>query len=429
MILQIYSNKRSNRLDYILNFIFAEVLGIEYVLISSIPEIDHSKALLNYSTDKFKNSFQIVPHSLLFETEIKEQDISIEDNFFFFKTNGQSLEFDVFASSFYMLSRYEEYLSLELDSHGRYRAEESLAFKNNFLDKAVVNRWVLLLKTKLKKQYPELLFKPTKYSYLSTIDIDNAFAFKAKGFIRLWGGFIKALLRNDFSDLKNRFAYVFLAKKDAFDVYDELEDWHQKYKIRTLFFFLVGNNGVYDRNIDINKRAYQTLIEKWSQKVEIGLHPSYNSNSSISILRKELESINNIIKVPVTRSRQHFLKLSFPNTYKSLLKVGVKEDYTMGFASQIGFRAGVCTPFYWFDLEDNIQTKLKIIPFQIMDGTLNDYLKRTPEEAVEIIKKINQEVREVEGLFCTLWHNESLSKMRQWEKWKPVYEKLLQIAK
>ena len=426
MVLQVFSEKHSNRLQYTLDVLFSNILGIKYNLIHSEDELNNKQAILNYSTTEISNSLQIIPHSLLFEEDIKVQNIKIEDEYYFFKTSEK--QYDILASSFYMISRYEEYLPSTLDNHQRFKAEETLAYKNSFLEKAVVNRWVLELKNKLSIQFPQLPFSEQNFSYLSTIDIDNAYAYKSKGFQRLLGGFAKAILRGDKDDLKARLKYIFTGKDDPFDVYDKLENLHRKYKTKTLFFFLVGKNGPLDKNISIQKLKYQRLIQGISRNSKIGIHPSYQSNNSVDILKEEVLSLNQVIKEKIKYSRQHFLKLSFPETYRNLLKVGVTEDYTMGFASQIGFRAGICTPYLWFDLEQNKTTNLKITPFQVMDGTLNDYLQKSPQEALELIRNIQSEVKNVNGLFVTLWHNESLSKMRQWKNWENVYQEVLSIS-
>ncbi len=428
MILQIYSDKPSPRLDYILKQLFTQVLGIEYKLFHSIESVNLEDPILNYSHTEIPKSFQIRPHSLLFEDDIHPQTIKIEDSFYFFRSSNTNFLYDIFASSFFMLSRYEEYLETDLDSHGRFQAESSLAYKNNFLDKAVVNRWADELKKEILSRFPLLSFKKQEYQYLSTIDIDNAFAFKSKGIKRLLGGFAKAILRKDYEDVKARFQYLFLGKKDPFDVYNYLNQVHQKYRIKTLYFFLIGKNSKYDKNISIRQADYKNLIRKISKVSEIGIHPSYQSNSSFDILKTEINDLENVSKKSITKSRQHFLKLSLPKTYQNLITAGIKEDYTMGFASQLGFRAGICNVYYWFDLERNSETDLKIFPFQIMDGTLNDYLQKKPTDSLSLIKNINSEVRFVKGLFITLWHNESLSELRRWKDWKYVYADLLKIA-
>ena len=429
MNLQVYSEKHSNRLEYILEIICTNLLGIEYTYSNNTNSIDTTRATLNYSTKNIINSIQIIPHSLLFEEDIKPQKIKIEEEYHFFKTSNKKLSYDILASSFYMISRYEEYLPSQLDTHKRFQAEESIAFKNNFLSKAVVNRWIFELKKELQIQFPTLKFKTQEYSYLSTIDIDNAYAYKAKGIYRLVGGLFKSILKHDFDDLKARLSYVFLNKKDPFDVFTDIENLHKKHQIKSIFFFLVGKNGPFDKNINIKSLHYKKLIRHISCHSDIGIHPSYQSNTDIKKLESEIKSLECTIGKPIENSRQHFLKLNFPSTYQNLIKLRIQSDYTMGYASQIGFRAGICTPFKWFDLSCDSKTNLMVYPFQIMDGSLNDYLKLNSEEALRAIKEINNEVRKHNGLFVTLWHNESLSEMRQWKAWKNVYENVLSISK
>lgn len=428
MYLQIYSTQYTTRLDYTIDLVFGSILGVKYKLVTDKSEIDLQKPLLNYSQISFDNSIQIAPHSILFEEEIKPQEISVED-IYFFKTNGSSIKYDILASSFYMATRYEEYLEKDLDEHGRYKAEKSLAFRHGFLNKAVVHRWASDLKKILELHYSGLEFEKRTYSYLSTIDIDSAYAFRAKGFTRLMGGLLKAVLRKDMADLKARLSFIVLGKKDPFDVYDELELLHEKHHIAVKYFFLVGKNGVYDKNIQLSKKAYRLLIERLSVHAKIGLHPSYQSNKTLDILLSEKKNFSEKMSVEIDSSRQHFLKLSWTKTYQNLIKSGIKKDYTMGFASQIGFRSGMCIPYRFFDLKENKTQALTIVPFQVMDGTLNQYLSLTPDDAWKKVQAIYEEVKQHDGLFVTLWHNESLSEMRNWRGWKGFYESMLKQFK
>jgi len=119
--------------------------------------------------------------------------------------------------------------------------------------------------------------------------------------------------------------------------------------------------------------------------------------------------------------------LLFTETYQNLIKLGIKEDYTLGYATDTGFRAGTCTPFNFYDLYNEKETSLKIFPFQVMDTTLNQYLKLDVEEAVERISHMIEKVKQVRGTFISLWHNESLSDHGHWKGWEPVYKKMLEV--
>jgi hypothetical protein len=159
-----------------------------------------------------------------------------------------------------------------------------------------------------------------------------------------------------------------------------------------------------------------------SEGQKISLHPSYASNRRYSLLAKEIISIDQIHGTPVTRSRQHYLQLKLPQTYRNLINAGIREDYTMGWSEITGFRAGTCTPFYFYDLEKEMITTLKLVPFVYMDRTLKDYHNLKPKGAMETIKKIASSVASVEGQFVFLWHNESVSDCGEWKGWRKVFE-------
>jgi hypothetical protein len=121
-------------------------------------------------------------------------------------------------------------------------------------------------------------------------------------------------------------------------------------------------------------------------------------------------------------SRFHYLRFSLPESYQILIEAGIKEDYSMGYVDRIGFRAGTCTPFYFYDLNNEKTSELKIIPFAYMDGVLNDKLKYSPKLAKKIINELKENVKQVNGQFNSLWHNESLSNQDRWKGWRAVFE-------
>lgn len=100
----------------------------------------------------------------------------------------------------------------------------------------------------------------------------------------------------------------------------------------------------------------------------------------------------------------------------------------MGYASQPGFRAGLCTPYPFYDLSSETATKLMVVPLAIMDGTLRDYLKMQPDSALQVISTTIQAVRDVNGTFVSLWHNDAYSNHGAWSGWRRVYEELMRLA-
>jgi len=425
VVLQIFSPESSPRLKFVLDLFFNQILVLPFELIHDLNQIDPHRPLLNYSNAHLDRGLEMIPHPIMFESDIKTQEIVINNDSYFFRTSYGILPFDVFAMGFYMATRYEEYLPFDADKHNRFSSFDSLASKHHFLNKAIVHHWAFGLVKVLQNAYADLEVSHRQFGFLSTIDIDSAFAYKAKGMVRFWGGMAKSFLKFDLSDVKRRILVGLTLQKDPFDVYDWIHDLHQKSKIDTHFFILSGELGPYDKNIPLTQAAVIRLLNRLGTWAQIGLHPSYASNTSPEKIASEKNNLSDCIKHDISSSRQHFLKISFPKTYQNLIKNDIKIDYTLGFAQEVGFRAGLCVPYPFFDLSQNKLTPLTIVPFQIMDGTLNEYLKLSPEQAKKVIEQIIDEVKLVNGLLVTLWHNESLSETRHWIKWRAVYRHLI----
>lgn len=433
MQLLVYTDKISSRSEYAIKIVFEIILGITYKLTSNRVEFGSSiLPKLNYSHQAISDEVFIEAHSLLYEKGISNvtTDVSeyINSKIFFKTSNNSALPFDIFAASFYLVTRYEEYLPIRKDFFKRFKASDSIAFKNNFLNEPIVNIWAKMLESLILKKYPEIEFPRKNFRFISTIDIDNAYAYLNKGFFRGFASTLKSFVKMDFSIIANRFAVILGKQKDPYDTYDFLEEIHSKYKIEPVFFFLVGTYGRYDKNISPNNLQMQKLIKRIASKYSIGIHPSYASNQDQKILKKEIEKLKSITDKPVTKSRQHFLCLSLPETYNNLIALGIKEDYTMGYASQAGFRAGICSPYPFYDLQNEKETELMIYPFQVMETTFKEYLNMPPNEASFVILDLIEKVKRVDGTFISLWHNESVSEKLNWRGWRMVFEKMLEFA-
>jgi hypothetical protein len=392
----------------------------------------HTGPKISYAKMPFGNEFFIKSNDLLFEQGLNDLEISIQkwdDIPCFFATNKKSaIPFDIFAASFYLITRYEEYLPHVKDIHGRYTATQSLAFKYRFLEKPVVDIWAFKLLKIIQEKFPDYLFKKRTYKFISTIDVDNAFAYKHKSFIRSVGGFITDIIHLKLVDVWTRLIVLLNLKNDPFDTFQKLLRLKKEQNVNTLFFFLIGNYSSFDTNVSATKKKFRLLIKDIVDYAPVGLHPSYFSTNDATMIKKEKERLENITNIPVQRTRQHYLRFNLPETYQILIDLEIEEDYSMGYASHVGFRASTCTPFYFYDLDFEIQTPLKIFPFALMDTTLNDYMKLTPKQSLGKIKELKDEVKAVQGTFITLFHNESLSDYLRWKGWRRLYESMLKIA-
>ncbi len=429
-MLLVYTHKITPRVTYIFKHIFVRILQIPIAFTSKVEDfVAHNGPKLSYTNIALGKEFFINSHGLLFEQGVNDIDITItswQDTPSFFASNvASALPFDLFAASFYLLSRYEEYLPHVKDTFDRYSATESLAFKNNFLEIPLIDVWAFKFLEILKVRFPEYQFANRDYKYLATFDIDNAYMYKNKGIVRNVGGFVKDLFSLKFGELWNRILVVGGFKPDLFDTYKHIIGLAKKYQFKTIFFFLVADYSKYDKNIAVNNSHFQSLIKSVADYSKVGLHPSFYSKAQIEKLKKEKKRLEHIVNTPIVKSRQHYLRFDIPETYQHLLDVDITEEYSMGYASHPGFRASTCTPFYFYNIDFEIQTPLKVFPLAVMDGTLKDYLKLTVEESEQKILQLSFEVKKVGGTFITLFHNDTLSETERWLGWNTMFERLL----
>ncbi len=432
--LLIFSEKHPPRMTYIFNLILKDILGLSPVFTSDAEEFKASPLpKMSYGFQNIDDEFFVAADNLLFERGISDVTVSVSKYkelpcFFTTYHKKSAFPFDIFAASFYLVSRYEEYLPFLKDKYGRFDANQSLAYKHGFLYKPLVNIWANDLGDKLLSLFPELQIKKRHFRYLPTIDIDAAYAFKQKGYLRTIGGYLKDLKTGDFRNLMERTRVLRGRKKDPFDSFDYIFDLHRKFNLEPIFFVLFADYGTNDKNLPTFNRKFQSLVRRLGDYGEIGIHPSFNSNFHKNKLSKEIAHLSRVVHSEITKSRQHFLMLSMPDTYNNLIDNGIAEDYSMGFASKAGFRAGICSEFYFYNLEYEMVTPLKINPFTYMEGSFKDYMNLEPEQALEEIKKLMDEVKAVGGTFISLWHNESLGGEKRWKGWPEIYEQSLEYA-
>ncbi len=429
-MLLIYVPKVTSRIRYIFNLLFHDILNVPVQFTVSKEEFAaFDGAKLVYAKQAFDNALFFQSRELLFETGIKEQNISVSEwngtKMFYATGNNSALPFDPFAASFYLVSRYEEYLPHIRDVYDRFEAQNSIAFQNGFLQQPVINKWALQIGKLLTTHFPALQITAPEYKFISSIDIDNAYAFREKGVMRSLGGYAKSLLKFDFEEITERTKVLLRLIPDPYDTYDYQLALQEKYKFDTIYFFLLGDYGVNDKNLPYQSRRFQSLIKKMGDYAFVGIHPSFGSNTKEGQLRKEVDRLSHILHRDITKSRQHFLKLSLPETYRDLIECDITDDYTMGYASQIGFRASICTPFNFYDLDNDIETKLKIHPFAFMESTFKYYLKIPMQEVMQHVLPLIKEVRSVGGTFISLWHNDSLTNRKTWKGWTDIYEGML----
>jgi len=315
------------------------------------------------------------------------------------------------------------------DDHLRFPAQESLLFQMDALSIPVVNAYADILGELLLEHYPKLELKKPQYRFINSVDVDNAAAFLGKGIFRAVGGYFQDIISLNFRKAWARTRCIFLGDEDPFDTFGYVHRLQEKHRFSSIYFALYGRMGQYDRSLSRYSTRLQRYLKGIADYCEMGIHPSYRSNQNFHYLEEEVTALQRVLKKDITKSRQHFLKLSFPSTYRNLLQLEISDDYSMGFASEHGFRAGICTPFRFYDLEQEIETPLLIHPFPFMDGTFIYYLRQKPEEAWSIIEYYIETYRKYGGEFIPIWHNRVFSEKEvEWEGWNEVFEKMVRAA-
>lgn len=429
----VYTNTITERIAYAMNLVFRDVLGINCILTESINEYKQSSLpKFTYSTVVHENELFLKQDKLMLESGVTKKVFDVKtkhlDIPIFFQTDSNSfLSYDLFATVFYFASRYEEYESSELDQHKRFKAESSLAYQHHILHLPFLNILIQDFANTLQRFYPNLKFVKRQYSFTSTIDIDNAFAFANKGFKRNVGGFIKDLIRLDFSQVADRIKSNLNSNKDPYNTFGLIHQLSSETKTALQYFVLIGDYSQYDKNPHHENKGFAKLLQELSNSYTLGLHPSYQAYNEPNRIKIEKERLEKIINKKVTSARCHFLRVNLPVTYRTFIENGITDDYTMIYASQCGFRTGLCSPFKWFDLERNVATNLTLHTSVVMEGVLRDYNKMTPTKAEEKINELMIVVKQCGGEFISVWHNDSfINKQKQWVD---VYRKMLLESK
>ena len=427
----IISERSSSRLDYVLNEIFTNHLGLSYKLVSSDDRCPHESCKIYYTkTFNNKDGLHLFQHEILFEDSIYAQRIEVVENdhlpYFFqsFAFKGD-YKFDLFALVFYMLSRYEEYLRFNPDQHGRFSAQESLAYRKGFLTIPIVDRWIMDLRNKLIEKWSIEIPLKRSFQITPTIDIDTPFAYLHRPLIFHLGAITRDLFLFRTKRLLLRLKTYLGAETDLFDTYDYILQSLKRNNQRAIFFFLMNLQLPNDQNFSVNSKAFEKLIQIMCSEHDIGIHPSLQSHKSENQWHKELKQLQSISKSQILRSRQHFLQLSYPSSYQNLVSNGIKDEYSMMYHDKSGFRAGTSVPFNWYNLKSEKKEDLQIHPFMSMDVTLKTYEGLSPTEALEKIVKLKMEVKRVKGNFSFIWHNSSFAKEYGWGEWKEIFEECL----
>lgn len=338
---------------------------------------------------------------------------------------------DIIAATFFMLSRWEETVVSIRDEHGRFPGTASVAYKQGFLDRPVVDEYALILREWLKVLLPGWRPNPRSFSVKLSHDVDKLFYFsnwyaairtfggdllKRRSPRRAWQTGIRVVVR---MTVPHRTPY--------FQGICSLAELSRKYGMSDdAFYFMATEPRPFESNYTLASPVVRQCIENlrdWG--FEIGIHAGYHTLKDPDRLATEKARLDAVLGDTQHGGRQHYLRFRVPDTWRHWEQVGLVYDSTMTYADHEGFRCGTCHPFRPFDVEQNREFDLWEIPLIVMDGTLRDYRKLTPEQGEARILVMARRCQQVEGTFTLLWHNSSLDE--EWQPWGEMYRRVVKV--
>ena len=421
--------RMSPRLQYVLDTLVCDQLDLDYYIAAQDAVFPPGTFVIAYGV-KLPGAFSIPDAGLLWETDVHPLNVAQgtwqDLPTFFAAGENHTLPFDIFSAVFFLLSRYEEYLPYTPDRHGRYPATESILYKTGLLQRPIIDEWTQQLRDMLRNEY-QLPVKDPEFRFLPTYDIDIAWSYKHKGRQRTAGSIIKKLLGMKTAEISEQMRVLQEIEPDPYDAYDRIEQLHAGKIPKPKFFVLAAHRTTpFDKNISPKHPAMSSLIRRLMNIGEVGMHPSYYSNDE-NIFAEEQHFLQICIQKEELRiTRQHYIKLKLPDTYHLLDRMDMYADYSMGYATHPGFRAGTAQSFYWYDLSRNKEGLLEVFPFCFMDTMAHYFLQLDVDKAFSLLREMTQRLKACNSILITVFHNFSLGTDKEWAGWYEAYERFVQ---
>ncbi|MDM8108678.1 polysaccharide deacetylase family protein [Phascolarctobacterium faecium] len=451
MIKILCNDKYLSEKEYIFDIIFDEFLGIKYCLevnnnikdeiIISIKENNIIFPSILFSVDESQwlkqTSMPSLPLDIFDSKDIFGNTLKIDNlpviygkkiNNKFIKVNDKKIYvgIDIFGSCFFMLTRYEEIVVKEKDCHDRMDYVNSIAEKSNFLNRPIVNEYIELLYNIIKSIDDSIIKKQRVYKVIPTHDIDKPLGMLYDSKLQILRHFAgDILIRKSFKSLITRVKEcleLFFCKGEyinkKFETYKFIINESKKYNLKDIFFFMNSKKSKFDGNYNVDDDNIKNIFKYINKNSHfIGLHPSYLSYKSESIIQEETMDINRVLDEcnlnNIVGARQHYLKWCNPTTWQIYENADIMFDSSLTFAGKAGFRCGTCYEYSVYDLLNRKKLKLKEKPLIVMDGTLTEYMKLSYDDALKYVVYLARQCKLYNGDFIILWHNTTLDNLEE----------------
>jgi hypothetical protein len=337
---------------------------------------------------------------------------------------------DIIASSFFLLSRYEEILKPECrDQHGRFCAKDSIIFQRGYGSRPLVDEYGVLLRNWLREIGVAVPSEKQGFSkiYL-THDVDRPYHFERLNIA------LKQYVKNAVHHGKyySHPLKIFLNEKldenytfEKMFMYDNhlKKTLSNKVDVESLYFLISAgslfNRDYYNFTSQKTVRLIKTLEKSGA---DLGLHVSYEAGMDPKLIPGEVTQLKKNLKNYNGFSRHHYLQWREPGDVAYMGQAGITDDFTLSYADVVGFRVGTCHPYRFINPKTKHLTNVIIHPLGIMECTLDQYMNLNYEDAFEASKRIIDQIYEYGGEVVLLWHNNRFLDSYYQEK---LYENIL----
>ncbi|MBN2664066.1 MAG: polysaccharide deacetylase family protein [Bacteroidales bacterium] len=425
---------------YIIDVLFGEFLGIEYkiefkdcvdynIYIGDKKIVFKDSFFANFNEKKGYLDEQNIPQNILLTQNrfcIGKNIPIIYGNEELEVTENIYCGIDIFASCYFMLSRWEENVIDQKDAHSRFPCELSLAQKNNFHQRAVVNEYLEMLWNMMQFLGCKQVRKIRNFEIIPTHDIDflKQFSSFSKGIKNVFGDLIKRKnLRLSFESLKNFLGVKFFKKNDPFYTFDTLMSISEKNNLKSHFYFIAGKVGEADVKYNFIDSDIKILIEHILQRGHfVGMHGGYDSYDNITQLKTEIDRFEQY-NLKISEARQHFLRFKIPETWQYINNLNIKYDSSIGYTNTSGFRAGSCYEYSVFDIKNRIKLNLIERPLIFME-TVSQKTYSEISDFKNHLLMLKNIVKKYNGQFVILWHNSNINGYL-WKEYFKLYSEIL----
>ncbi len=333
---------------------------------------------------------------------------------------GALVHYDILGLTFWMLTRLEEVGRTDLDEHQRFPATSSHAYKHDYLERPIVDEWLIILGQVIERVWIGIDLKRQEFGVKVSHDVDSPsqYGFKPWSTIaRMMAGHLikrrdlKAFFLAPYIKL---FTNSHLRSADPFNTFEWLMEVSESNNLKSAFYFICGRtdkgkDGDYELEHPVIRKLMRLIHERGH---EIGLHPSYGTFQNAGLIAQEAERLKRVcaeedIEQAQWGGRMHFLRWEQTVTMCACDSAGMNYDSTLGYADSVGFRCGTCYEFPGFDVIAQYELDIRIRPLIAMDCTIlsRKYMGLKYHDTEKILKKLVARCKKVDGCFTLLWHN------------------------